>query len=277
MLVFHELSEFTAWRNGLGPTSTVGLVPTMGALHSGHASLIRDCASSVDETVVSIFVNKIQFTNQSDFTHYPRTLEADLQLAKDSGATAVLVPSDDAMRPLLETHPLKAGPIGTMWEGRDRPGHFDGVLTVVNQLFALVRPTRARFGEKDRQQLVIITNWVQQSWPHVVIDRGPTVRDSDGLALSSRNVRLSVQGRSEATSIPHSLRTVVLAFSSGTTAATELMAIGRMHLSPKLDVHYLTVVDGASLLSVDFAEKGSVVLLAASIDGVRLLDNIELV
>lgn len=277
MHVFHELSEFTAWRKGLGEASSVALVPTMGALHTGHASLICDAASTADATVVSIFVNKIQFTNQSDFTNYPRTLETDLRLAEDSGATAVLAPRDEAMRPLLEANPLKAGPIGHLWEGHDRPGHFDGVLTVVNQLFALVQPTRARFGEKDRQQLVIITKWAGQDWPRVVIDRGPTVRDSDGLALSSRNVRLTVHGRTEATSINRSLRTVAHAFSSGTTATKELTAIGRQELSSQLELHYLTVVDGTSLLSVDSAEKGSLVLVAASVDGVRLLDNIELV
>ena len=126
----------------------------MGALHEGHAQLIRDASITADETIVTIFVNKIQFTNQSDYDKYPRTTGSDLRIAEESGATVVLIPSDDDMTPLLSGNTISAGSIGQLWEGVDRPGHFDGVLTVVNQLFRLTNPHRGRFGEKDRQQQI---------------------------------------------------------------------------------------------------------------------------
>ena len=276
MLVFDNLRDFRQWRSSLLPTRVVGLVPTMGALHEGHAALISDAASSSDVTVVTIFVNKIQFTDPKDFDQYPRTLETDLEIARLHGATAVLVPQDGELGPLLAKNPLSAGAIGDLWEGKDRPGHFDGVLTVVNQLFSIVRPTRARFGEKDRQQLVIIRRWARTTWPDVIIDKGRTVRAHDGLALSSRNAKLSADGRKEALSISRALNTIADSYSSGQRSAHILESVGRSQISSDLLVHYLSVVDGQTLEPVETAAPGSIVLVAASIDGVRLLDNFEL-
>jgi pantoate--beta-alanine ligase len=276
VLIFHHLEEFRAWRRALSPATQVALVPTMGALHDGHCRLIADACLSATEVVVSIFVNKIQFTQQSDFDKYPRTLDSDLDLARRAGATVVVAPSDDEFAPYLASEPLIADSMGSLWEGADRPGHFDGVLTVVNQLFELVRPNRARFGEKDRQQLAIITEWAGKAWPDVVIDKGSTVRDSDGLALSSRNARLTASSRNEALSINRALAQVVATFSSGERSGSVLEATGRALVSSKLECHYFAVVDGRTLQRVERATPSSIALVAASIDGVRLVDNREL-
>ena len=275
MLVFTTISELTAWRDGLADDITVALVPTMGALHEGHAQLIREASVSAHETIVTIFVNRIQFTNAADFEKYPKTFDHDLQLAETSGATVVFAPTEAEMSPLLEQNRLTAGVIGALWEGRDRPGHFDGVLTVVNQLFALARPHRARFGKKDRQQLCIISSWAKRVWPMISIDAGATVRDSDGLALSSRNRRLSQNARRTAACIPHSLREVQQAFRDGTVSVADLESVGRSVLSSECVLHYLTVVDPFTLEREETAAKASVVIVAATIDGVRLIDNVD--
>ena len=247
----------------------------MGALHEGHAELISDSVRSCDVTVVTIFVNKIQFNDPRDFERYPRTLEADLDIARRCGATAVVVPREEEIAPLLAGKRLSSGPMGEMWEGADRPGHFDGVLTVVNQLFSVVQPTRARFGEKDRQQLVIITQWAKTAWPNVVIDRGRTVREADGLALSSRNARLSRVARSHALTINRALDAILTSYSSGTQSADALCSIGRSCLSNDLTLHYLAVVDGQTLEPRETVIRGCVVLIAATVGDVRLIDNCE--
>lgn len=274
--VISDIRQFREWRSTLNQTTSVALVPTMGALHEGHASLIRDAASTATETVVSIFVNRIQFNDAADYAKYPKTLDADLEIAAAAGSTVVFVPKEEEIGPLLQGAPMRAGAIGTLWEGADRPGHFDGVLTVVNQLFSIVQPSRARFGEKDRQQLTIITQWARKAWSGLVIDHGPTVRDEDGLALSSRNRRLSPSGRKEALSINRSLRAIATLHGSGIVDVGALLDHGRSLLSPKLDVHYLAIVDSETLNPIDEARFGSIVLIAASVDGVRLLDNLEL-
>ena len=248
----------------------------MGALHQGHAQLIRDASTMADETIVTIFVNKIQFTNQSDYDKYPRTTESDLRIAEESGATVVLIPSDDDMTPLLSGNSISAGTIGQLWEGVDRPGHFDGVLTVVNQLFRLTNPHRARFGEKDRQQLIIITEWARTAWPAITIDRGSTVRDADGLALSSRNRRLSSTARVAALTLSRALRAMKDAVTNGATGSREIEAKGRAVLSTNCDVHYLTIVDGRTLQPQETVDQDSVALIAATVDGVRLIDNVDL-
>lgn len=276
MLVFDTIQEFRHWRSSLAPTTTIGLVPTMGALHEGHAALISDAVRSCDVTVVTIFVNKIQFNDPKDFERYPRTLEADLDIARRSGAAAVFVPQDEELASLLAGHRLHSGPIGDLWEGTDRPGHFDGVLTVVNQLFSIVEPTRARFGEKDRQQLVIITRWAKSAWPKVIIDRGRTVRAADGLALSSRNARLSETGRMHALTICAALEAIMSSYSSGTRSVDVLVSIGKSCLANDITLHYLALVDGQTLEPQESARPGCVVLIAATVDGVRLIDNCEL-
>ena len=192
---------------------TKALVPTMGALHAGHLALVDRAHELADEVVVSIFVNPTQFGAGEDFDRYPRTLEADRELL--AGRAQVFAPAvDDVYPPDNPPAVISAGPLGAMWEGASRPGHFDGVLTVVNRLFELVRPDVAVFGEKDWQQLALIRAMAAERHPHIQIVGVPTVRDADGLALSSRNRYLSPAERETAALIPAALRDI--AASGGT-------------------------------------------------------------
>ena len=276
MLVFRDITTFQEWRSSLPLSRTVALVPTMGALHDGHAKLIGQSADQTDEILVTIFVNRIQFTQESDFANYPRTLDDDLRVCNAAGATAVLVPDDSELAPLLAATPIAAGDLGARFEGVDRPGHFDGVLTVVNQLFALTRPHRARFGEKDRQQLLIISRWAEDAWPDVLIEPGRTVREMDGLALSSRNRRLGTAARLQAASLSASLRTIQKAFASGVSSSSDLEALGRRTIASQCEIHYLAIIDPTTLDQTTVATDDSIALVAASVDGVRLIDNCRL-
>ena len=172
-------------------------VPTMGALHAGHQSLIRRAREFCDEVVVSVFVNPLQFEDKDDLAKYPKTPEIDEQLAKDAGATILWRPDYETIYP-DQIERLTSGELGNKFEGVHRPGHFDGVLTVVNRLFELVRPRYAIFGEKDFQQLALIRAMTAKRHPEIVIIAAPTVREGSGLALSSRNVRLNNEGREAA-------------------------------------------------------------------------------
>ena len=184
MLILDSIEAARVWRASVRQDHRVGLVPTMGALHAGHGRCITSCSATCDVTVVSIFVNRSQFGDPNDFDSYPRTWNEDLTLAQQAGADVVFAPREAEMAPLMAASPRHAGPLASLWEGRHRPGHFDAVVTVVNQLFSIVRPNRARFGEKDRQQLAVIRTWSTIEWPSIVIDAEPTVREADGLAMS---------------------------------------------------------------------------------------------
>ena len=180
-------------------------VPTMGALHAGHQSLISKARELCDEVVVSVFVNPLQFEDKEDLAKYPRTPERDAELAAQAGATILWTPEYETIYP-NEITKLSAGVLGTKFEGVHRPGHFDGVLTVVNRLFELVQPRYAIFGEKDFQQLFLITKMATELHPDIEIVPAPTIREISGLAMSSRNVRLSAQARTAADVIAQVLR-----------------------------------------------------------------------
>ena len=169
-------------------------VPTMGALHAGHQSLIKLARQKSDRVLVSIFINPLQFENKSDLESYPKSLEQDLQIAEEAGATSVFIPSVSDIYP-GQIEKIKAGSVGDIFEGKSRPGHFSGVLTVVKRLFDLVKPQHAVFGEKDFQQLFLIKKMVNELNLPVNIVAAPTIRDSSNLALSSRNSRLSVEDK----------------------------------------------------------------------------------
>ena len=197
MKIFHKnvdlQNELFAVRK-LG--KTVGLVPTMGALHEGHASLVRRCVSENDVTVVSVFVNPTQFNDKNDLQSYPRDLDADCKLLESCGADIVFAPSVEEMYPQPDTRHFEFPPITTVMEGAHRPGHFNGVCQVVSRLFYIVRPQRAYFGEKDWQQIAVVKAMVKSLGLDVAIVECPIVRDADGLARSSRNSLLSADERS---------------------------------------------------------------------------------
>lgn len=276
MIIFRSIDEMRAWRGRVAANQSVGLVPTMGALHQGHARCISAASENSDLTAVSIFVNRSQFGDPRDYDTYPRTWDDDLALAELAGADIVFAPDDQGMNSLMSAHPRTAGALATMWEGSHRPGHFDAVVTVVNQLFSVVRPNRARFGEKDRQQLAVIRSWATTEWPAIVIDAEPTVREPDGLALSSRNVRLSPAGRFEAASLHRALVDMRRRYESGECLVDVLVDRARPLVSPAFDVDYFTIVDATSFEELDVARTGAVAIAAASIDGVRLIDNVTI-
>ena len=265
----------------------VALVPTMGALHAGHAALIAAARRTAATVVVSIFVNPRQFANAADVARYPRTLEADQQLAEAAGAHLIFAPSVHEIYPANEPlTSVEPGPLASRLEGASRPGHFTGVATVVSRLFDLVRPNEAYFGAKDAQQVRVVEWLTAQRTDHIKIHRVATVRDGDGLALSSRNQMLSAAGRAAAArAIPVALSLIAEAYASGVTRVAMLRALAERVLAaePSLSLDYLDFADGATLVQLsesaqigDAAPGEVLVSLAAVVDGVRLIDAITL-
>ena len=258
----------------------IGFVPTMGALHAGHAALIRAARAECATVAVSIYVNPTQFAAAADLAAYPRTLDADAALAEVSGADLLFHPSDAEIYPPDEVvQPVDPGPLALRLEGAARPGHFAGVATVVSRLFDLVQPDRAYFGEKDAQQLRVV-EWItarRTSEPRISIRRVPTVRDTDGLALSSRNARLSPAGRTAAAAIPRALDAArdVLARGASTVAQVRTAALHLLSQHPELTLEYLDLADPHTLEALPDGATVSEALLtiAVAVDDVRLLDE----
>lgn len=276
MHVINSVEAARAWRSSIDQRVRVGLVPTMGALHRGHARCIESCSQDTDVTVVSIFVNRSQFGDPQDYATYPRTWDDDVDIAREAGASVIFAPHDDEMSALMTGSPRHAGQLASLWEGRHRPGHFDAVVTVVNQLFSLVRPNRARFGEKDRQQLAVIRDWSAVEWPSIVIDAEPTVREPDGLAMSSRNVRLTPTSRKDACTLYQVLKLMKQGVERGERSTRALIDECLPHLSAAFELDYLDVVDPVSFRALPRVHDGAVAIAAATIDGVRLIDNVTL-
>ncbi|MER6944393.1 pantoate--beta-alanine ligase [Nonomuraea sp. NPDC000554] len=253
----------------------VALVPTMGALHEGHRSLIREARARARHVVVSIFVNPLQFAPGEDFSRYPRTFDADLEICRAERVDVVFAPSaEDMYRPDRQVG-VHAGRMGEIVEGASRPGHFDGVLTVVLKLFNLVQPDVAVFGQKDAQQLALIRRMVADFDLPVEIVGAPTVRETDGLALSSRNRYLSADDRQVALTLSRALRAGAVEFApSKIRAAAQAVLDGA---GPALSVDYLALVDPGTFEEVGEAFKGEAVLaVAARVGATRLIDNVVL-
>ena len=278
MKVIHTIEDLQAGLSVLkAQGKKVGLVPTMGALHAGHASLVKRSVNENDVTVVSVFVNPTQFNVKNDLVKYPRTLEADCKLLEDCGATLVFAPSVEEMYPEPDTRQFGYAPLDTVMEGAFRPGHFNGVCQIVSKLFDAVKPHRAYFGEKDFQQLAIIREMVRQMKFDLEIVGCPIVREEDGLALSSRNARLSSDERENALNISRTL------FKSRTFAAThsvsetQKMVEDAIAAAPGLRLEYFEIVDGNTLQKIgDWNETSYAVGCITVFCGeVRLIDNIK--
>ena len=240
------------------------LVPTMGALHAGHQSLIKLGKDLGEKVIVSIFVNPLQFENKSDLESYPKTFEQDLQFAKEAGATAVFTPSESDIYP-GQIEKIEAGSVGDIFEGKSRPGHFTGVLTVVKRLFDLVQPKHAVFGEKDFQQLFLIKKMVNDLKLPVNIVAAPTIRDSSNLALSSRNSRLSVEDKKVAQVIYQAL--------------TQNNIEDARALMKKVDgfsLDYLELIDEQSFTLATPDTKNKRLIIAGWVNQVRLIDNMAM-
>lgn len=252
---------------------TIALVPTMGALHEGHRSLIRLARRHADRVVVSVFVNPLQFGPHEDYARYPRTFEADLEVCREEGVAVVFAPAAEDMYAPDRQVSVSAGEMGRIAEGAFRPGHFDGVLTVVLKLLNLVRPDVAVFGQKDAQQLALIRRMVADLDVPVEVVGAPTVREPDGLALSSRNRYLSPQDRRVALALSRALRA-----GAAEKAAPRVREAARAVLDaapPELEVDYLALVDPATFTEVGDAHTGPAVLaVAARVGTTRLIDNV---
>lgn len=274
--VVHTRSEFASARSELG--GSVGVVMTMGALHEGHATLIRRAREQNDAVVVTIFLNPLQFAQGEDLSRYPRTLTSDLEICEREGADLVFAPSPDVVYPDGEPGVrVSAGPLGSVLEGASRPGHFDGMLTVVNKLLNIVRPTRAYYGQKDAQQLLLIKRMARDLDMPVEIVGVPTVREGDGLALSSRNTYLSEADREVALCLSRALEAGQGASNSG-PAAVRRAARDVLVREPLALVDYLVLVDPMTLEQVPEYYRGEALLaVAAKVGTTRLIDNAALV
>ncbi|WP_278373296.1 pantoate--beta-alanine ligase [Brevibacterium casei] len=265
------IEALRAWR--ARQSGTVALVPTMGALHSGHRALMDRARESADHLVVSLFVNPLQFGPGEDFTRYPRPIEADLAMCEDAGAEFVFAPALIEMYPAAPEVTVSSGRMGAIFEGADRPGHFDGVLTVVTKLFHLTRPHVAVFGLKDIQQFSLVRRLITDLDFDIELIGLPVVRDRDGLAVSSRNDYLTPGERLAALAIPRALDAGESALTDG-GLPEDVLAAARAALDGDLDVHYLALVEVATLQPVREQFSGSALLLiAATVGTTRLIDN----
>ncbi len=255
----------------------IGFVPTMGALHNGHASLVRRAVEENDIVVVSVFVNPTQFNDKNDLLKYPRTLEADCELLKKVGAAYVFAPSVEEIYPEPDTRQFSYAPLDTVMEGKFRPGHFNGVCQVVSKLFMIVEPDKAYFGEKDFQQLAIIREMVKQMKFPLEIVGCPIVREEDGLALSSRNARLSDEQRQQALNISKTLFASQEYAVAHSVAETQKFVEDSIASSEGLELEYFELVDGITLQKIsDWNEADYVVGCITVFCGeVRLIDNIK--
>lgn len=258
---------------------SIGLVPTMGALHQGHASLIQASSKENDITVVSVFVNPTQFGPNEDFDKYPRTLEADIQLAQNNNATIVFAPNIDTLYPSKEPSYLEVlGNVSEVLCAKSRPIHFRGVCTIVAKLFNVVRPTRAYFGQKDAQQVLIIKRMVKDFFIPVELRIMPIVREQDGLALSSRNKYLTTEQRTQALVLSQSLKQVAQSFKAGERDVKTLVAQAKaiIEQAPQAKIDYVEILALDDLKAIDTIETKALMALAVYIGSTRLIDNIIL-
>lgn len=276
MKVFTEsskLSEALKQRKG-----TCGFVPTMGALHEGHLSLVDRCRKECDTVVVSVFVNPTQFNDPNDLKNYPRTAEADIALLEKAGADFAFMPSVEEIYPKKDTRVFDFGQLDKVMEGPSRPGHFNGVAQVVSRLFDIVGCDTAYFGEKDFQQIAIIREMVRQLNYPIRIVACPIVRESDGLAMSSRNLLLTPEHRKAAPLIYQSLREAAELHRALPVEDTKRRVIERINANPLLHVEYFSIVNADTLQNIsDWSEaenvRGCIVVHAGA---VRLIDNIAM-
>jgi pantoate--beta-alanine ligase len=270
------VADVRSWRGER--EGTVGLVPTMGALHAGHLSLVEAARRENDRVVVSVFVNPTQFGPREDFARYPRDLEKDAALLARAGADALFAPSVDAVYPPGSETTVDVGSVAAPLEGERRPGHFRGVATVVLKLLGIARPDRAYFGEKDAQQLAVVRRLVADLNVPVDVRACPIVREPDGLALSSRNGYLSPPEREAATVLSRALRAAREAWQAGERRGDALRQAMRSVLErePLARVDYASVADPASFREIEVASGPVRLLLAVHVGPTRLVDNLLL-
>ncbi|EIM77182.1 pantoate/beta-alanine ligase [Nitritalea halalkaliphila LW7] len=256
---------------------TIGFVPTMGALHDGHLSLVQHAIKSSDHTIASIFINPLQFNNQKDFENYPKDFENDLLLLKNAGTHAVYLPDVQDIYPEKTEMRMHFGPLDQIMEGATRPGHFSGVGIILSKLFHTLQPDRVIMGQKDLQQCAIVDRLIRDLGFPIALDIAPTVREKDGLAMSSRNRRLTSEQRTQASTLYQALSTVAAALKKGENWATaQKTAWEKLETTPGLKVVYLEWVDLPDLQptrTLGSAEKQAL-CIAAFLGEIRLIDNL---
>ena len=281
-MLVHTIEELrqkrAEWKN-----LKVGIVPTMGALHEGHLSLIKKAKETCDKVIVSVFVNPIQFGPSEDFDKYPRTLDKDMELCNSVGVDLVFAPTPKEMygegnRLSNDTLTYVCPPFFYVNKlcGKTRVGHFDGVCTVVLKLFNIVQPDYGFFGQKDAQQVIIIKKMVKDLNVPIEIIQCPIVREDSGLALSSRNKYLSEEGKKDALVLSQILKNIKACFQKGITDVSALKETAYSYLTDKHDMEYLEILDRNTLEEKPNANKDSIALIACRVEGVRLIDNIYL-
>jgi len=261
-----------------GDNVKVGLVPTMGALHAGHVSLIDRARRENDVVVVSVFVNPTQFNNPEDLRTYPRTEEADCAKLEAAGVDFAFIPSVEEIYPEPDTRQFDLGPVAEVMEGAMRPGHFNGVAQIVSRLFAMVGPDRAYFGEKDFQQIAVIRRMVElEGFDRLEIVDCPICREPDGLAMSSRNVRLTPEQRSIAPAIHRALKESLEYSRSHTVEETIKHVVDSVNSNPQMEVEYYQIVDGRTMQPIaEWSESEQPVgCITVYCGDVRLIDNIK--
>ena len=271
-------SELEAWANECHAAGeTIGLVPTMGNLHAGHLSLVELAHNEATRVVVSVFVNPTQFSPGEDFERYPRSLDADIELLSTTAADAVFAPTvEEVYPPGSDEELVDPGPVGDLLEGAVRPGHFEGVLRVCKRLFELSHADVAVFGEKDAQQLFLVSQMVDALNLPIRIVPAPTARAEDGLALSSRNGYLSVEDRASAVALPQALTGIARDLEAGIDPATAVSS-AQLSLSrePDVECDYLEVVSAHSFESLTSSDTEAIVVGAITVGGTRLIDNVR--
>ena len=274
MEILKNIQSVRNWRKNL--ISNVGFVPTMGALHQGHLSLIEKSKKTCDSTIVSIFINPLQFNNEKDFKNYPVEIEKDLELLDSMAVDAVFIPSKNILFPKASSTLVKETNLSNSFEGKDRPGHFKGVTTIVAKFFNIVQPTHAFFGEKDAQQLRIIQRMVQDLNFNIEIIPCETVREKSGLAMSSRNENLSVENRIKAKVIKQGLDLGKIALDNGETSLSNIKKYinSKINSEPNAKVIYVSIADSDSLNELDEINVDEILIsVAVQFDNVRLIDN----
>ena len=276
MQILHTVSELRQWsRHQRAASQTIALVPTMGALHAGHASLIRAAASSCTQVAVSIFVNPTQFAPNEDYSRYPRTFEADCAVAEAEGAHVIFAPTVEELYPPGASTFVEVENLSQRLDGKSRPTHFRGVATVVTKLLIAAEPDRAYFGQKDAAQVAVLRRMVADLLLATEIVVCPIVREPDGLALSSRNLYLSPAQRTQALALSRAIRKVESLAASNERRAPNLIEAARQIFAAEsaIRIDYIELVDWATLERVETAEPRSLFAVAAWVGTTRLIDN----
>lgn len=277
MEIIRTVAELRTKLNAAREKGSIGLVPTMGALHAGHLSLIQRARKENDTVVVSVFVNPTQFNNPTDLVTYPRTEAADVAMLESAGVDYAFIPTVEEIYPEPDTRVFDLGPVAEVMEGAMRPGHFNGVAQIVSKLFDYTRPTRAYFGEKDFQQIAVIRKMVQLEGFDLEIVDCPIKREDDGLAMSSRNVRLTPEQRAVAPVINRTLQSSLEFAKDHTVEETKGFVIDELNSKPHMQVEYYEIVDAFTMQPItDWAQTEQAVGCVTVFCGdVRLIDNIK--